>query len=134
MPTTFVCPHCGRCTNVSDQYAGQTGPCVECGQQVTVAAQDGCWKCPRCGAPIAMDATACQLCEASFGGTAPGGSLGDDAAIRMLIPVGRSALAIAAGYAGLLSVLLFPAIGLGMLRREGETEKPKPESDRLMAM
>jgi Kef-type K+ transport system membrane component KefB len=36
--------------------------------------------------------------------------------------------------AGLLSVLLFPAIGLGMLRKGGETAKPKPESDRLMAM
>jgi Kef-type K+ transport system membrane component KefB len=36
--------------------------------------------------------------------------------------------------AGLLSVLLFPAIGLGLLRTEGESAKPKPESDRLMAM
>jgi Kef-type K+ transport system membrane component KefB len=36
--------------------------------------------------------------------------------------------------AGLLSVLLFPAIGLGMLRKRGETARPKPESDRLMAM
>jgi Kef-type K+ transport system membrane component KefB len=36
--------------------------------------------------------------------------------------------------AGLLSVLLFPAIGLGLLRKGGETARPKPESDRLMAM
>lgn len=36
-------------------------------------------------------------------------SIGDDAGIRMLLPVGRSGWAIAAGYLGLLSVLLLPA-------------------------
>lgn len=35
--------------------------------------------------------------------------LGDDPAIRMLLPVGRSGWAIAAGYFGLFSVLCFPA-------------------------
>ncbi len=35
--------------------------------------------------------------------------LGDDPAMRMLIPVGRSGWAIAAGYLGLLSVLCVPA-------------------------
>ena len=35
--------------------------------------------------------------------------MGDDAGIRMLLPVGRSGWAIAAGYMGLFSVLLFPA-------------------------
>ena len=35
--------------------------------------------------------------------------LGDDAGIRMLLPVGRSAWAIAAGYLGLISVLMVPA-------------------------
>ena len=35
--------------------------------------------------------------------------LGDDAAVRMLLPVGRSGWAIAAGYLGLVSVLLVPA-------------------------
>ena len=34
---------------------------------------------------------------------------GDDAGMRMLIPVGRSGWAIAAGYLGLISVLLIPA-------------------------
>ena len=36
MPITFTCPHCGKQTNVADQYAGQTGPCGGCGQQVTI--------------------------------------------------------------------------------------------------
>lgn len=35
--------------------------------------------------------------------------LGDDPAMRMLIPVGTSGWAIAAGYLGLVSVLCFPA-------------------------
>jgi hypothetical protein len=35
--------------------------------------------------------------------------LGDDAAVRMLLPVGRSGWAIAAGYAGLFAMLCFPA-------------------------
>jgi len=35
-------------------------------------------------------------------------SIGDDPGIRLLLPVGRSGWAIAAGYAGLFSVLCFP--------------------------
>ncbi len=35
--------------------------------------------------------------------------LGDDAGIRMLIPVGRTGWAIAAGYLGLFSIILLPA-------------------------
>jgi hypothetical protein len=35
--------------------------------------------------------------------------LGDDPGIRMLLPVGRSGWAIAAGYLGLISVLCIPA-------------------------
>ncbi len=46
---------------------------------------------------------------------------GDDPAIRMLLPVGRSLWAIAAGYAGLFAFLFFPApialvLGLVALR------------------
>lgn len=36
MPIEFTCPHCGKATLVADQYAGQTGPCASCGEQVTV--------------------------------------------------------------------------------------------------
>ncbi|MDB5299006.1 MAG: hypothetical protein JWO87_669, partial [Phycisphaerales bacterium] len=35
--------------------------------------------------------------------------MGDDAGMRMLLPVGRSGWAIAAGYLGLFSVLIVPA-------------------------
>jgi hypothetical protein len=36
MPIAFTCPHCGHQTDVPDEYAGQAGPCVECGKTVTV--------------------------------------------------------------------------------------------------
>jgi prepilin-type processing-associated H-X9-DG protein len=36
MPISFTCPHCGATKNVPDQYAGQTGPCADCGQTVTI--------------------------------------------------------------------------------------------------
>ncbi|MBN2498179.1 MAG: DUF4339 domain-containing protein [Deltaproteobacteria bacterium] len=39
----------------------------------------------------------------------PPKGLGDDAAVRMLLPVGRTGLAITAGYLGLLSLTLFLA-------------------------
>jgi hypothetical protein len=39
----------------------------------------------------------------------PTRDLGEDAAIRMLLPVGRSGWAIAAGYMGLFATLCFPA-------------------------
>src|SRR5688500_616609 len=35
MPIAFKCPHCGAQTSVADQFAGQTGPCASCGQQIT---------------------------------------------------------------------------------------------------
>ncbi|MBW3600638.1 MAG: DUF1559 domain-containing protein [Planctomycetes bacterium] len=36
MPIQFTCPHCGATKNVADHYAGQTGPCAECGQTITI--------------------------------------------------------------------------------------------------
>lgn len=41
--------------------------------------------------------------------TPTAGRLGDDAGMRLLLPVGRSGLAIAAGYLGLFSLVLVPA-------------------------
>lgn len=36
MAFSFTCPHCGSKTAVADEYAGQSGPCVSCGQTVTI--------------------------------------------------------------------------------------------------
>ncbi len=90
MPFSYRCPHCGHESFISEQYAGQSGPCVACGRTVTIPLPD---------AP-------------------PPPRIGDDAVIRMLLPVGRSAWAIAAGYAGLFAVLAVPApvaLVLGLL-------------------
>ncbi len=36
MAIRFTCPHCGKVTDVADQYAGRTGPCAGCGKPVTI--------------------------------------------------------------------------------------------------
>jgi hypothetical protein len=93
MPINFICPHCSRTTIVADQYAGQSGPCVGCGQTITIPPPQ--YAIP----PMPPD-------------------MGESAAIRMLLPVGRSFWAIAAGYMGLFSLIFFPApiaIILGIL-------------------
>lgn len=36
MPISFICPHCGRHTDVAEKYAGLTGPCAGCGRPVAV--------------------------------------------------------------------------------------------------
>ncbi|MCY2931221.1 MAG: DUF4190 domain-containing protein [Planctomycetota bacterium] len=59
--------------------------------------------------------------------------MGDDAGMRMLLPVGRSGLAIAAGYLGLISILVVPAplaVWLGIwairdIQRSQGTDNPK---------
>ena len=94
MPVKFTCPHCSQTTNVPDEYLGQSGPCAGCGKTVTI---------PRPGSPFGGPATGPTT------GPAVSPSMGEDASMRMLLPVGRSFWAIAAGYAGLFAVLMFPA-------------------------
>lgn len=63
----------------------------------------------------------------------PSGGIGDDAGMRLLIPVGRSGWAIAAGYLGLFSLVLIPApislmvsvIAIREIRRSTGTAKVK---------
>lgn len=80
MPFSFTCPHCQSTTTVADRFAGQSGPCANCGQSVTVG--------PRPSDVITAE---------------------NNAAIRMLVPVDRSVWAIAAGYLGLFSPLMLAA-------------------------
>jgi len=62
--------------------------------------------CQHCGSLLEADAAYCTKCGKAVG---PIASTDDNAALRWLIPVGRSGWAIAAGYAGLLAV--FPIVG-----------------------
>ena len=68
--------------------------CQNCGNMVA----DDCRVCPTCGRPPLRSA---------HSAAAPG--LADDAGMRLLMPIGRSVYAIAAGYLGLLSPLVLPA-------------------------
>ena len=87
--------------------------------------------CPHCNSQVPADSLYCPYCRndinaapqaapgaprgavpgpTPMGPGAPGQrSLADDAGMRMLLPVGRSGWAIAAGYAGLFGLLVFPA-------------------------
>ena len=63
----------------------------------------------------------------------PQPALGDNAGVRMLLPVGRSGWAIAAGYVGLVSVLVLPApvaiilsiVAIMDIRKSKASEHPK---------
>ena len=64
--------------------------------------------CPNCGTQMADGAMACTQCGWRETPVYTQ-SIDDDPTMRMLLPVGRSGLAIAAGYFGLFSVIFFPA-------------------------
>lgn len=61
------------------------------------------------------------------------GGIGADAGMRLLMPVGRSGWAIAAGYLGLFSLIVLPApvslvvslVAIRDIRRSKESGKPK---------
>lgn len=62
--------------------------------------------CSNCGTQIDDRAVVCAKCGCAVGKTAIA-SADDDAALRLIVPIGRSGWSIAAGYLGLLS-LIFP--------------------------
>jgi len=64
--------------------------------------------CTACGKEINDKAVVCVHCGIGTG-QALRAERGPDPLMRMVLPVGRSGLAIAAGYLGLFSVLLVPA-------------------------
>lgn len=65
--------------------------------------------CKNCGNKLDEKAVICPKCGVSVQ-TKEALLDGDNAAMRMLLPVGRSGLAIAAGYVGLLSPVPFVGI------------------------
>jgi LSD1 subclass zinc finger protein len=104
MPIDLVCSSCSRMIRAPDEAAGKQVRCPHC-QAVNDAPQTaevvG-------GNPFAAGAAASNNPFAAPP-PQPMHDLGDDAAVRMLLPVGRSGWAIAAGYAGLFAVVCFPA-------------------------
>ena len=67
--------------------------------------------CPYCAERIDARYATCPYCDADLREPvrAPSYSGAESAGMRMLLPVGRSGWAIAAGYFGLISVMMFPA-------------------------
>jgi hypothetical protein len=67
--------------------------------------------CPKCGTQNDDNAFRCINCSAVIQPVPvyQSSDIGDDAGMRMILPVGRSALAIIAGYLGLFSLILIPA-------------------------
>jgi hypothetical protein len=61
--------------------------------------------CPACGIQLGGQGTNCPSCQWQQHAT----GIENDAAMRILLPVGRSGWAIAAGYLGLVSMIVFPA-------------------------
>ena len=101
--------------------------------------------CPHCTKTIPHDSLYCPYCRNDLnaapqarsaveapqshpGAMVPQKGLGDDAAMRLILPVGCSGWAIGAGYAGLFGLLIFPAplaLGLGIAAAVHLKRNPK---------
>lgn len=64
MAIQFTCPQCSLPTVVDDQYAGQTGPCRQCGAMVTVPGPT----VPAYGAPASRGSSTAVIILAILGG------------------------------------------------------------------
>lgn len=130
MPIEIVCGQCGKRLRAPDGAAGKTAQCPACKAPVDVPLLmaelvDPPPVQPAPPAPLDYQAAYKSPLEPR---RRPPTDLGDDAAIRLLLPVGRSGLAIAAGYFGLFAVLCFPApiaLVLGILAIRDIRRHPK---------
>ena len=96
------------CRNCGKELTGTPEICVGCGARPLV----GSSFCQTCGAetnPLAEICVKCGVIIQRMPSQDARRRLEDDSAMRKILPVGRSGLAIAAGYAGLFAFLVFPA-------------------------
>ena len=112
MPMKVACPTCRQVLELPDAEDGLVVNCPACGAALQVPAG---LRPPR-GAAVTLMPAALPAAAPSVPVLPPplpypraAQAIGDDPAMRMLLPVGRSGWAIAAGYLGLFAVLLLPA-------------------------
>ena len=91
MTIDFKCPHCGQQMEVDEQYAGQTGPCKQCGEKITIPFDSAT---PKSGSPY----------------TSPAGSKSSSAVPLVLIICGVAAVLLLVCGGGLVALIL-PAVG-----------------------
>jgi LSD1 subclass zinc finger protein len=109
MPIDIACPQCKKMLRLPDDAAGKKARCPSCQAiaDVPIAAVEIVPEAPF-GAHATEENAYRSPAEYPREPYQPK-SLGDDAAMRLLLPVGRSLWAIAAGYLGLFSMLFCPA-------------------------
>lgn len=109
MPIEIACPQCKQMLRVPDAAAGRKARCPACQAiaEVPMAVVEILPDSPL-GAGANFDNAYRSPADYPPDPNQPK-SLGDDAAMRMLLPVGRSLWAIAAGYLGLFSAVFCPA-------------------------
>lgn len=95
MTILFTCPHCGTQTDVFDEYAGQSGPCVICGKTITV--------------PYPCTASAAER-PVEKRSDAPAAALRRRSGLLPIIAVVGGGLAAFAGLLFLLFSFVFPAV------------------------
>lgn len=97
----LACPTCHQVLDLPDAEAGRVVNCSTCGAVVQVPAAGLVTLMPEApqAAPVPPPLPYSHIAQ----------SFEDNTAMRMLLPVGRSGWAIAAGYLGLFSVLILPA-------------------------
>lgn len=101
MPIDLICTGCSRALRAADEQAGKSVRCPHC-ETVNFVAPAG-------DSVVQAELVSPFAPQGGFPRPQPPAPLGEDPAIRMLLPVGRSGWAIAAGYFGLFSLLCLPA-------------------------
>ena len=124
MTIDFHCVHCQTLLRVDDSFAGKVVQCSQCSQTMTVPAAPAAPDPLGPADPLApagsagMGSVKVNPYAKPAGGLHPGfqpsgtpssGGGGADPGMRLVLPVGWSGWAIAAGYLGLFSLLICPA-------------------------
>lgn len=96
------------CRNCGKELTGAPEICLGCGAK-PLAGNSFCQACGAETNPLAEICVKCGVIIQRMPSQDARRRLEDDSAMRKILPVGRSGLAIAAGYAGLLAFCVFPA-------------------------